>query len=289
MAKRGLGKGLSALISDLPEESTAGQVKIVPINEIEPNKEQPRKNFDEDKMEELSQSIKEHGIIQPLIVKKQGNFYVIVAGERRWRAARMAGLSEVPVIIQDYSNNEVMEISLIENLQREDLNPIEEAKAFETLINSFSLKQEEVAKRVGKSRSAIANTLRLLQLDESIQELLIHQSISEGHARALLALSNKADQIVVVDKILKDNISVRETEKLVKEILEKPKKKKKKEALSPIFKDIENKMKQILGTKVQITKGRKKGKIEIEYYSNDDLERIISLIQSIENRDLEVN
>ncbi|NLK98261.1 ParB/RepB/Spo0J family partition protein [Defluviitalea saccharophila] len=289
VAKRGLGKGLSALISDLPEESTAGQVKIVPINEIEPNKEQPRKNFDEDKMEELSQSIKEHGIIQPLIVKKQGNFYVIVAGERRWRAARMAGLSEVPVIIQDYSNNEVMEISLIENLQREDLNPIEEAKAFETLINSFSLKQEEVAKRVGKSRSAIANTLRLLQLDESIQELLIHQSISEGHARALLALSNKADQIVVVDKILKDNISVRETEKLVKEILEKPKKKKKKEALSPIFKDIENKMKQILGTKVQITKGRKKGKIEIEYYSNDDLERIISLIQSIENRDLEVN
>ena len=190
MAKRGLGKGLSALISDLPEESTAGQVKIVPINEIEPNKEQPRKNFDEDKMEELSQSIKEHGIIQPLIVKKQGNFYVIVAGERRWRAARMAGLSEVPVIIQDYSNNEVMEISLIENLQREDLNPIEEAKAFETLINSFSLKQEEVAKRVGKSRSAIANTLRL-QLDESIQELLIHQSISEGHARALLAYPAK--------------------------------------------------------------------------------------------------
>ncbi|NLM13229.1 MAG: ParB/RepB/Spo0J family partition protein [Epulopiscium sp.] len=262
---------------------------MVPINEIEPNKEQPRKNFDEEKMEELSQSIKEHGIIQPLIVKKQGNFYVIVAGERRWRAARMAGLDEVPVIIQDYSNDEVMEISLIENLQRQDLNPIEEAKAFETLINAFSLKQEEVAKRVGKSRSAIANTLRLLQLDESIQELLIEGRISEGHARALLTLPKKADQILVVDKILKDNISVRETEKLVKEILEKPKKKKKKETISPIIKDIENKMKQILGTKVQITKGRKKGKIEIEYYSDEDLERILYLIQSSENRNLEVN
>lgn len=289
MAKRGLGKGLSALIPDLPEENTTGQVKMVPINEIEPNKEQPRKNFDEEKMEELSQSIKEHGIIQPLIVKKQGNFYVIVAGERRWRAARMAGLDEVPVIIQDYSNDEVMEISLIENLQRQDLNPIEEAKAFETLINAFSLKQEEVAKRVGKSRSAIANTLRLLQLDESIQELLIEGRISEGHARALLTLPKKADQILVVDKILKDNISVRETEKLVKEILEKPKKKKKKETISPIIKDIENKMKQILGTKVQITKGRKKGKIEIEYYSDEDLERILYLIQSSENRNLEVN
>jgi len=289
VAKRGLGKGLSALIPDLPEENTTGQVKMVPINEIEPNKEQPRKNFDEEKMEELSQSIKEHGIIQPLIVKKQGNFYVIVAGERRWRAARMAGLDEVPVIIQDYSNDEVMEISLIENLQRQDLNPIEEAKAFETLINAFSLKQEEVAKRVGKSRSAIANTLRLLQLDESIQELLIEGRISEGHARALLTLPKKADQILVVDKILKDNISVRETEKLVKEILEKPKKKKKKETISPIIKDIENKMKQILGTKVQITKGRKKGKIEIEYYSDEDLERILYLIQSSENRNLEVN
>ncbi|MBM7686044.1 MAG: ParB family transcriptional regulator, chromosome partitioning protein [Epulopiscium sp.] len=288
MAKRGLGKGLSALISDLPEESSVGQIKIVPINEIEPNKEQPRKNFDEEKLEELSQSIKEHGIIQPLIVKKQGGFYVIVAGERRWRAARMAGLSEVPVIIQDYSNDEVMEISLIENLQREDLNPIEEAKAYETLIHSFSLKQEEVAKRVGKSRSAIANTLRLLQLDESIQELLVRGSISEGHARALLALPGKEEQIIVVDKILKDNLSVRETEKLIKDILEKPRKKKKNEAMPPIFKEIENKMKNILGTKVQITKGRKKGKIEIEYYSDEDLERILYLIQSIENRGSEV-
>ena len=178
MAKRGLGKGLSALISDLPEEEKKGQVQVVPIHEVEPNKGQPRKIFDEQKMEELSQSIKEHGIIQPIIVKKQENYYKIIAGERRWRAARMAGLKEIPVLIQDYSTNEAMEISLIENLQRQDLNPIEEAKAFESLIQTFSLKQEDVAKRVGKSRSTIANTLRLLQLDESIQELLIQQRLS---------------------------------------------------------------------------------------------------------------
>lgn len=288
MAKRGLGKGLSALISDLPEENIDIRVQMIPINEIEPNKEQPRKIFNEKKMEELSQSIKEHGIIQPLIVKKQKHYYVIVAGERRWRAARMAGLSEVPVLIQEYTTNEAMEISLIENIQRQDLNPIEEAKAFEALINTFSLKQDEVAKRVGKSRSSIANTLRLLQLDESIQDLLIQQLLSEGHARALLSLSDKVSQLLVVEKILKDNLSVRETEKMVKDLLEKPKKKKRNEELSPIYREIENKMKQILGTKVQISKGKKKGKIEIEYYSNNDLERILYLIQSIENRDLEV-
>lgn len=288
MVKRGLGKGLSALISDLPEENINGQIKMISINEIEPNKEQPRKIFDEKKMEELSESIKEHGIIQPLIVKKQDNYYKIIAGERRWRAARMAGLREVPALIQDYSTNEAMEVSLIENLQRQDLNPIEEAKAYEALINTFSLKQEEVAKRVGKSRSAVANTLRLLQLDDNIQELLIQQRLSEGHARTLLSLSDKNTQLLVVEKVINNNLNVRETEKLVKSILEKPKEKKKNEELSPIYKEIENKMKQVLGYKVEIKKGKKKGKIEIEYYSNNDLERILYLIQSIEKRDLEV-
>lgn len=288
MVKRGLGKGLSALISDLPEENINGQIKMISINEIEPNKEQPRKIFEEKKMEELSESIKEHGIIQPLIVKKQDNYYKIIAGERRWRAARMAGLREVPALIQDYSINEAMEVSLIENLQRQDLNPIEEAKAYEALINTFSLKQEEVAKRVGKSRSAVANTLRLLQLDDNIQELLIQQRLSEGHARTLLSLSDKNTQLLVVEKVINNNLNVRETEKLVKSILEKPKEKKKNEELSPIYKEIENKMKQVLGYKVEIKKGKKKGKIEIEYYSNNDLERILYLIQSIEKRDLEV-
>lgn len=288
MAKRGLGKGLSALISDLPEEAKKGQVQVVPIHEVEPNKGQPRKIFDEQKMEELSQSIKEHGIIQPIIVKKQENYYKIIAGERRWRAARMAGLKEIPVLIQDYSTNEAMEISLIENLQRQDLNPIEEAKAFESLIQTFSLKQEDVAKRVGKSRSTIANTLRLLQLDESIQELLIQQRLSEGHARALLGLSDQFSQLSVVEKILKNDLSVRETEKIVRDLLERPKKKKKDDQLLSIYKEIEDKMKQILGTKVQISKGKKKGKIEIEYYSNQDLERILYLIQSIDHRNAEV-
>lgn len=201
MAKRGLGKGLSALIStDLTDEN---QVKVVSINDIEPNKEQPRKLFDEDKLEELSTSIKEHGIIQPLIVKKEEDYYVIVAGERRWRAARMAGLKEIPVLIQDYTTKEVMEISLVENIQREDLNAIEEAKAYEALINNFSLTQEELAARVGKSRSAIANTLRLLQLDESIQELIIQQQITEGHGRAILRLPDKKSQLELVEKIIK--------------------------------------------------------------------------------------
>jgi len=288
VAKRGLGKGLSALISDLPEEDNKGQVKKVSINEVEPNKKQPRKIFDEKKMEELATSIKEHGIIQPLIVIKKDSFYEIIAGERRWRAARMAGLKEVPVLIQEYTTREAMEISLIENLQREDLNPIEEAKAFETLINAFSLKQEELAKRVGKSRSTIANTLRLLQLDESIQSLLIQQLISEGHARAILGLADKDSQLTVADKVLKDGLSVRATEKLVKTILEKPKKKETYKEMSPIFREIEDRIKNILGTKVQISRGKNKGKIEIEYYSDNDLDRILYLIQSIDNKNLEV-
>lgn len=287
MAKRGLGKGLSALIStDLTDEN---QVKVVSINDIEPNKEQPRKLFDEDKLEELSTSIKEHGIIQPLIVKKEEDYYVIVAGERRWRAARMAGLKEIPVLIQDYTTKEVMEISLAENIQREDLNAIEEAKAYEALINNFSLTQEELAARVGKSRSAIANTLRLLQLDESIQELIIQQQITEGHGRAILRLPDKKSQLELVEKIIKNSMSVRETEKKVNEILDKPQKKKVKNKKEVIYREIEEKIKNILGTKVQITKGKKKGKIEIEYYNENDLERILYLLETINKGDTEVN
>jgi ParB family chromosome partitioning protein len=287
VAKRGLGKGLSALIStDLTDEN---QVKVVSINDIEPNKEQPRKLFDEDKLEELSTSIKEHGIIQPLIVKKEEDYYVIVAGERRWRAARMAGLKEIPVLIQDYTTKEVMEISLVENIQREDLNAIEEAKAYEALINNFSLTQEELAARVGKSRSAIANTLRLLQLDESIQELIIQQQITEGHGRAILRLPDKKSQLELVEKIIKNSMSVRETEKKVNEILDKPQKKKVKNKKEVIYREIEEKIKNILGTKVQITKGKKKGKIEIEYYNENDLERILYLLETINKGDTEVN
>lgn len=279
MAKRGLGKGLSALISS--EMSEENQIKMISINSIEPNKEQPRKYFDEDKLEELASSIKEHGIIQPLIVKQEEDYYVIVAGERRWRAARLAGLKEIPVIIQDYTTKELMEISLIENIQREDLNAIEEAKAYETLMNQFSLTQEELAGRIGKSRPAIANTLRLLQLDEKIQELIIQGEITEGHGRAILRLPDKEAQLALAKKIIKDHLSVRETEKKVDEMLKKPKKKTIKDEKEVIYKEIEDKIKNILGTKVQITRGKKKGKIEIEYYNENDLERIIYLLESI--------
>ena len=258
MAKRGLGKGLSALISS--EMSEENQIKMISINSIEPNKEQPRKYFDEDKLEELASSIKEHGIIQPLIVKQEEDYYVIVAGERRWRAARLAGLKEIPVIIQDYTTKELMEISLIENIQREDLNAIEEAKAYETLMNQFSLTQEELAGRIGKSRPAIANTLRLLQLDEKIQELIIQGEITEGHGRAILRLPDKEAQLALAKKIIKDHLSVRETEKKVDEMLKKPKKKTIKDEKEVIYKEIEDKIKNILGTKVQITRGKKKVK-----------------------------
>jgi len=279
VAKRGLGKGLSALISS--EMSEENQIKMISINSIEPNKEQPRKYFDEDKLEELASSIKEHGIIQPLIVKQEEDYYVIVAGERRWRAARLAGLKEIPVIIQDYTTKELMEISLIENIQREDLNAIEEAKAYETLMNQFSLTQEELAGRIGKSRPAIANTLRLLQLDEKIQELIIQGQITEGHGRAILRLPDKEAQLALAKKIIKDHLSVRETEKKVDEMLKKPKKKTIKDEKEVIYKEIEDKIKNILGTKVQITRGKKKGKIEIEYYNENDLERILYLLESI--------
>ncbi|WP_113672956.1 ParB/RepB/Spo0J family partition protein [Vallitalea guaymasensis] len=286
--KRGLGKGLSALITDdLEQEITdksKGIVKIN-INEVGPNKEQPRKKFDEDQLQELSESIKQYGVIQPLIVIKKNKYYEIVAGERRWRAAKLAGLKEVPVIIKGYTPREKLEVSLIENIQRENLNPIEEAFAYQKLINDFKLKQDDVAEKVSKSRSAIANSMRLLNLDERVQRMIVDEMISSGHARALLAIKDGEIQYNIANRVFDEKLSVRDTEKLIKSITKpKPPKKESRndEALSAIYKDVEERFKEILGTKVTINrKNKKKGKIEIEYYSDDELERLIELINSI--------
>lgn len=300
--KTGLGKGLDSLIpthssspkttvKEVKEEKQ--QVKTVvkqeeikiKITEIEPNREQPRKKFDEDALLELAESIKQFGVIQPLIVQKRGDYYEIIAGERRWRAAKMAGLKEIPVIIKDYTNQERVEISLIENIQREDLNPIEEAHAYKRLLNEFSLKQDEVAERVSKSRTAVTNSMRLLKLDDRVQQMVIDDMISTGHARALLSIEDKELQYTVANRIFDEKLSVRETEKLMKSIqLEKNDKKKedKNTVNSLIYKDIEEKIKAILGTKVIVDhKANNKGKIQIEYYSNEELERIVEMLESI--------
>lgn len=251
---------------------------ILKINEVEPNKKQPRKFFNEEALKELSDSIKQHGIVQPLVVAKQKDYYEIIAGERRWRAAKMAGLKEVPVVIKDYSPQEIMEVALIENIQREDLNPVEEAKAYQNLIKEYNLKQEEVAERVSKSRSAITNSLRLLKLNERVLDFLIQETISSGHARALLALEDPEKQVSVAEKIAKEHLSVRDTEKLVKNINQPVKKAPKKELKNDfVYKDMEEQLKQKIGTKVKINrKSENKGKIEIEYYSQDDLEKIVA-------------
>lgn len=280
MVKRGLGKGLGALLPGVDTEEDS-PIKEIKLTEIEPNKSQPRKNFDEEKLEALAESIKTHGVIQPIIVKKlESGFYQIIAGERRWRAARLAGLKTIPVIIKDYEKKEVLEIALIENLQREDLNPIEESEAYQNLINEFNLTQEEISVRVGKSRSAIANALRLLNLPEGIKQLLIEDKISSGHARAILSIDNIELQIQVANKVVNEGLSVRETEKYVKALVsQKSKKNKKDNKLSHVYIDIQNRMSQNLGTKVRIYPGANKSKIEIEYYSDDDLERIMNLLK----------
>lgn len=287
-AKRtGLGKGLDSMIppktltrvskEDMTEVSKTGE-KILKITEVEPNKKQPRKFFNEEALKELCDSIKQHGIVQPLVVAKQKDYYEIIAGERRWRAAKMAGLKEVPVVIKDYSPQEVMEVALIENIQREDLNPVEEARAYQNLIKEYDLKQEEVADRVSKSRSAITNSLRLLKLDDQVLNMLVEETISSGHARTLLALDDSAQQLTVAEKIVKDHLSVRDTEKLVKNLNQPPKKTIKKELKNDfVYKDMEEKLKQTIGTKVRINrKAENEGKIEIEYYSQDDLEKIVA-------------
>ena len=258
---------------------------LIKIDEIEPNRSQPRQNFDEDALQELADSIKLHGIIQPLIVQKNEDFYTIIAGERRWRAARLAGLTEIPVIIKDYTPMESMEIALIENLQREDLNPIEEAIAFQKLIDEYGLKQEEAAEKVSKSRTAVTNSLRLLKLDPRVKQMIIDEMISSGHGRALLAIADPELQYTLAMKIFDNKLSVRETERLIKNMLSEKKEKKKADIdpqMAIIYHQLEDKIKSIIGTKVQINaKSSKKGRIEIEYYSEEDLERIVALLETI--------
>ena len=256
---------------------------MVKITKVEPNREQPRKNFNEDALLELAESMKQYGVLQPLLVTDKKDYYEIIAGERRWRAAKLAGLKEVPVIIKNYSEQEIVEISLIENIQREDLNPIEEAWAYRRLMEEFHMKQDEIAERVSKSRVAVTNSIRLLKLSEDVQQMLIDDMITSGHARAILAISDEAMQMSVAAKVFDEKLSVRETEKLVKSVLEPtaPKKTETNTAEDAIYQNLEEKMKAIVGTKVSINrKKNNKGKIEIEYYSQEELERIIELFES---------
>lgn len=298
-AKRGgLGKGLDSLITDkvgsgnTTVETTNTKkaepdkdVTFVKIGKVEPNREQPRKNFDEDALLELSESVKQYGVLQPLLVQDKKDYYEIIAGERRWRAAKLAGLKEVPVIIKNLTEQEIVEISLIENIQRENLNPIEEALAYKRLLNEFNLKQDEVAERVSKSRTAVTNSMRLLKLDERVQQMVIDDLISTGHARALLGIADGDQQYALAQQIFDEKLSVRETEKMVKK-LQKQKTEAPKPAvdnsMSVFYEDMEQKLKAIMGTKVAIhQKNNQKGKIEIDYYSTDELERIMELFQSI--------
>lgn len=284
--KGGLGKGIDTIISadkKIVSTKSALESKIeetVDINKVEPNKDQPRKTFNEDSLIELSESIKQHGIVQPLIVAKKDDYLEIIAGERRWRAAKLAGLKEVPVIVKDYTDQEIMEIALIENIQREDLNPVEEALAYQRLIQEYELKQDELAERVSKSRTAITNSLRLLKLDERVQNMLIEENISSGHARALLAIKDSEEQYNLAMKIFDEKLSVRETEKLIKSLGKEKKPGKKKTELKNdfVYRDLEEKLKQITGTKVTINrKTEHAGKIEIEYYTPEDLETILAI------------
>jgi len=275
--KKGLGKGLGALIDTeniLSENSGIVELKIT---DIEPNKEQPRKNFNQEKLQALAESIREHGVVQPIIVKKQDKVYTIIAGERRWRAAKMAGLKTIPSIIKDLSSKETMEIALIENLQREDLNPIEEAEAFQKLMEEHGMTQEELSNLVGKSRAAIANSVRLLTLPEKIKDMLINEQLTPGHARALITIEDTEKQLKIAEEIIEKNLSVRETEKLVNE--QKNKKIHKRNVVKDAtILDIEEKLKGILGTKVELRHNKNKGKIVIEYYSNEEFNRIIEFI-----------
>ncbi len=295
--KKGLGKGIESLIqnqiSDMIEESVKEEKPdtYLKVSMIDPNRNQPRKVFDENAMEELSDSIKKYGVIQPLIVRKQGSRYEIIAGERRWRAAKMAGLREVPVIIKNYTDQEIVEISLIENIQRENLNPIEEALAYQTLIKEFHLRQEDVAVRVSKSRTFITNTMRLLKLDERVQNMLSETMITSGHARALLAIENHDLQYETAMKVYDEGMSVRDVEKLVKR-LSTPQNRQKEELehdnheqYRVIYENAENRLKSIMGTKVNIkNKKDNQGKIEIEYYSLEELERIMELFDRIQQK-----
>ena len=261
------------------------QVQIVKLTKVEPSREQPRKQFDADALQELAESIKQFGVLQPLLVQKKEDYYEIIAGERRWRASKLAGLKEVPVIVKEFTEQEAVEISLIENIQREDLNPIEEAMAYKRLMEEFHLKQDAIAERVSKSRTAVTNSMRLLKLDDRVQQMLIDEMISTGHARALLALESKDAQVEAAVKVFDEKLSVRETERLVKELLnpvQKKEEKPKNQAEELVYKNLEEKIKQIIGSKVAINRRTdNKGKIEIEYYSQEELERIVELLETI--------
>lgn len=300
--KKGLGKGLDSLIADKVSTKqvtkTESQVKLksehaadavmMDITKVEPNREQPRQKFDEDALLELAESIKQFGVLQPLLVQEKDDYYEIIAGERRWRAAKLAGVKKIPVIIKKLTAQEIMEISLIENIQREDLNPIEEAMAYKRLLTEFNLKQDEVAERVSKSRTAVTNAMRLLKLNDKVQQMVIDEMLTTGHARALLGIDDQEKQYVLAQKIFDEKLSVRDTEKLVKSIQNEKKnrtnvRKEIDPKLEAIYHDLEEQMKGILGTKVSINhKDEKKGKVEIEYYSQDELDRIIDLLRTVQ-------
>ena len=290
-AKKGLGRGLGAFFDDVPvsipvdvkkaeaqAEEQSGVTRLK-IRDIEPNPDQPRKTFDKAALEALASSIKEHGVIQPILVKpEKGGIYIIIAGERRWRAAKLAGLKEIPCIIGEYTEKEIMEVALIENLQREDLNPIEESEGYKKLMDTFALTQEEVSQRVGKSRSAVANALRLNQLSDTIRKMVVDGKISAGHARAILSLEKESDRLILAEKIEKDGLSVRQAEAAAAVIAKNRGTKKSKTVdknLEAYFKNLADTLSHKLETKVSIKHGKKRGKIEIEYYSNDDLENIL--------------
>ena len=300
--KKGLGKGLDSLIADKVSTKqvtkTESQVKLksehaadavmMDITKVEPNREQPRQKFDEDALLELAESIKQFGVLQPLLVQEKDDYYEIIAGERRWRAAKLAGVKKIPVIIKKLTAQEIMEISLIENIQREDLNPIEEAMAYKRLLTEFNLKQDEVAERVSKSRTAVTNAMRLLKLNDKVQQMVIDEMLTTGHARALLGIDGQEKQYVLAQKIFDEKLSVRDTEKLVKSIQNEKKnrtnvRKEIDPKLEAIYHDLEEQMKGILGTKVSINhKDEEKGKVEIEYYSQDELDRIIDLLRTVQ-------
>ena len=296
--KKGLGKGLDSLITNKVEKpvevntevklDNANGAVLMNINKVEPNREQPRKKFDEDALLELSESIKQFGVLQPLLVTERDDYFEIIAGERRWRAAKMAGVKEVPVIVKKLTEQEIMVISLLENIQREDLNPIEEAQAYKRLIDEFNLKQDEVAEQVSKSRTAVTNAMRLLKLNDKVQQMLIDEMLNTGHARALLAIEDQDKQYEIAQRIFDEKLSVRDTEKLVKNLQnEKPDGQVSTNKIDPqllaVYRDLEEQMKAVLGTKVYINpKDDKKGKLEIEYYSQDELDRIIDLLRTVE-------
>lgn len=287
--KKGLGRGLSSLILNIDEDSVinAARENIIEldISKVKPNKDQPRKNFPEDSLRELAESISKYGLIQPILVKKQEDDYQIIAGERRWRASKMAKLEKIPAIIKEYSAQEILAVSLIENIQRENLNPIEEANCYNLFIKDFNLGQDEIAEKIGISKRTITNSLRLLNLDSRVQDLIIENKITNGHAMALVRISDKDTQFMIAERIINENLTVKKVELLVKEIILSPSQEKKeiiKKEMNTIYQGFAKKLEKLLGTKVQIINSRKNKRIEIEYHSEEDLNRLLGLVKVIE-------